>query len=92
MRLIYNRNGNTAIGVGIRTTAYQDGINLITGLTLNNGSVYVAEVVNNKTINLYETQADYSAGINTVGFTTAETSGTHKFRTKKKIILFQKFQ
>jgi hypothetical protein len=81
--LIYNRNGNNAIGVGIRTTAYQDGINLITGLTLNNGSVYVAEVVNNKTINLYETQADYSAGINTVGFTTAETSGTHKFRTKK---------
>jgi len=81
--LIYNRNGNNAIGVGIRTTAYQDGINLITGLTLNNGSVYVVEVVNNKTINLYETQADYSAGINTVGFTTAETSGTHKFRTKK---------
>ena len=81
--LIYNRNGNNAIGVGVRTTAYQDGINLITGLTLNNGSVYVAEVVNNKTINLYETQADYSAGINTVGFTTAETSGTHKFRTKK---------
>ena len=82
--IIYSRNGNNAIGVGIRTTAYQDGINLITGLTLNNGSVYVAEVVNNKTINLYETQADYSAGINTVGFTTAETSGTHKFRTKKK--------
>ena len=82
--LIYSKNGNTAIGVGIRTTAYQDGTNLITGLTLNNGSVYVAEVVNNKTINLYETQADYSAGINTVGFTTAETSGTHKFRTKKK--------
>ena len=81
--LIYSRNGNTAIGVGIRTTAYQDGINLITGLTLNNGSVYIAEVVNNKTINLYETQADYSAGINTVGFTTAETSGIHKFRTKK---------
>ena len=81
--IIYNRNGNVAIGVGIRTTAYQDGINLITGLTLNNGSVYVAEVVNNKTINLYETQAEYSAGINTVGFTTAETSGIHKFRTKK---------
>ena len=81
--LIYNRNGNTAIGVGVRTTAYQDGINLITGLTLNNGAVYVAEVVNNKTINLYETQGDFSAGINTVGFTTAETSGIHKFRTKK---------
>ena len=81
--IIYSRNGNTAIGVGIKTTAYQDGINLITGLTLNNGAVYVAEVVNNKTINLYETQGDYSAGINTVGFTTAETSGIHKFRTKK---------
>ena len=81
--LIYNKNGNNAIGVGIRTTAYQDGINLITGLTLNNGAVYVAEVLNNKTINLYETLSDYSAGINTVGFTTAETSGIHKFRTKK---------
>ena len=81
--IIYNRNGNNAIGVGVRTTAYQDGINLITGLTLNNGSVYVAEVVNNKSINLYETLGDYSAGINTVGFTTAETSGIHKFRTKK---------
>ena len=81
--LIYNRNGNVAIGVGVRETAYQDGINLITGLTLNDGAVYVAEVVNNKTINLYETLADFSAGINTVGFTTAETSGIHKFRTKK---------
>ena len=81
--IIYNQNGNLPVGVGVRTTAYQDGTNLITGLTLNNGSVYVAEVVNNKTINLYETQGDYSAGINTVGFTTAETSGIHKFRTKK---------
>ena len=81
--IIYNRNGNDSIGVGVLTTAYQDGINLITGLTLNNGSVYVAEVVNNKTINLYENQGDYAAGINTVGFTTAETSGIHKFRTKK---------
>ena len=80
--IIYSRNGNPAIGVGVRTTAYQDGINLITGLTLNNGSVYVAEVVNNKAINLYETVGDYSAGINTVGFTTASTSGQHKFRTK----------
>ena len=82
--IIYSKNGNNAIGVGIRTTAYQDGQNLIvTGLTLNNGSVYIAEVVNNKTINLYQTVGDYSAGINTVGFTTAETSGIHKFRTKK---------
>ena len=81
--IIYNRNGNTAIGVGVRTTAYQDTQNLITGLTLNNGGVYVAEVINNKTINLYETLGDFSAGINTVGFTTAVTSGTHKFRTKK---------
>ena len=82
--IIYSRNGNNPIGVGIRTTAYQDGQNLIVpGLTLNNGSVYIAEVVNNKSINLYQTLGDYSAGINTVGFTTAETSGVHKFRTRK---------
>ena len=81
--IIYLSNGNTSIGVGIRTTAYQDGQNLLTGLTLNSGSVYITEVVNNKTINLYQTLGDYSAGINTVGFTTAETSGIHKFKTKQ---------
>ena len=81
--IIYNRNGNTAIGVGIRTTAFQDGVNALTDLSLNDGAVYVVGVINNKAINLFETVSDYSAGINTVGFTTALTSGTHKFRTKK---------
>ena len=81
--IIYSTSGNTAIGVGILTTAFRDGVNLVTGLTLNDGAVYVAEVINNRSINLYETIGDFNAGINTVGFTTAETSGLHQFRTKK---------
>ena len=77
--IVYNRNGNTAIGIG----NYRASSNLVTGNTLNSGSVYVTEVVNNKTIRIYETLDDYNSGINTVGFTTAATSGIHKFRTYK---------
>ena len=43
--IIYNRNGNTAIGVGIRTTAFQDGVNALTGLSLNDGAVYIVGVL-----------------------------------------------
>ena len=40
--IIYSKNGNNAIGVGIRTTAYQDGQNLIvTGLTLNLSLIHI---------------------------------------------------
>jgi len=81
--IVYNRNGNTAIGVG--TYGALTSNELSTG-TLSNGSIYYAEVVNDQTIKLYYSLSDYNSGINTVGFTTAGpngavASGIHKFRT-----------
>jgi hypothetical protein len=72
--IVYNRNGNTAIGVGTfgGSNAYQN-------LDLNSGSVYYAQIVNSSTIKLYETFENYTSGINTVGFTTT-SQGIHKFR------------
>ena len=72
--LLYNSKGNAGIGIG----DYQ-GSNVIGTSKLNNGSTYYAEVVNNRSIRLYETENDYASGINTVGFTTANNTGTHSF-------------
>ena len=40
----------------------------------------LSRVVNSKTIKLYQTLSDYNAGINTVGFTTTNKIGIHKFK------------
>ena len=74
--IVYNRNGNTAIGIG----SY-GGSNTSTGNTLISGSVYYAEVVNPTNIKLYQSFGSYQSGINTVGFTSATSQGTHKFKT-----------
>ena len=74
--VVYNRNGNNAVGVGTF-----GGSNADTGTTLNSGSVYYTQVVNSTTVKLYPTLSDYTSGINTVGFTTSNTQGIHKFRT-----------
>ena len=74
--IVYNRNGNTAIGIG----SY-GGSNASTGNTLISGSVYYAEVVNSTNIKLYQSFGSYQSGINTVGFTSATSQGTHKFKT-----------
>jgi hypothetical protein len=67
--IIYNSNGNTAIGVGIGTS------------TLSNNSTYYVKIDSNTTIRLYQSISDYSTGINTIGFSTYNNSGIHKFRT-----------
>ena len=41
---------------------------------------FYSKNVNNRTIKLFDNYLDYSNGINTVGFTTINTQGTHKFR------------
>jgi len=74
--LVYNRNGNTAVGVGTF-----GGSNAYTGSDLNSGSVYYVQSVNSTTVKLYPTLGDYTSGINTVGFTTSTAQGIHKFRT-----------
>jgi hypothetical protein len=67
--VIYNSNGNVAIGVGYATSTL-----------VNNGTYYV-KIDNNRTVKLYPSISDYSTGINTVGFSTYNNSGIHKFRT-----------
>ena len=74
-KIVYDKNGNSELGIG----SY-GGSNTDQGRTLKNGSVYFTKVVNNKTIRLFESDKDYYAGINTVGFTTISNQGIHKFR------------
>jgi len=79
--LVYDANGNNPIGA----STYQ-GSNAYTGGTagissvLVEGSVYYPSVVGPSSVRLYETLEDYKSGINTVGLTTFNCSGLHKFR------------
>jgi len=75
--IIYNQNGNNPIGIG----SFKGSNNYSSTSTLVSGSKYYAKVINTRTIQLYNKLSDYSAGINTVGITTSNTSGIHKFRT-----------
>lgn len=85
-RVVYSRNGNPALGIGTfgGSNAHQD-------KALSSGSVYYAEVVNSTSIKIFDSQNDFNAGINTVGFTTS-SSGLHKFRLfdGKKTLSFVK--
>ena len=59
---------------------------------LTNNSAFYVDIVNSRTIRLYPSLNDYSAGINTVGLGTEGNLGLHKFRTEprkklKKIIV-----
>ena len=77
--LIYDRNNNPPLGIG---TVGNDSGTSVVGLgttTLVNTATYYPEVVNTRTVKLYQTLGDYSAGINTVGFTTTNKIGVHKF-------------
>jgi len=74
-KIVYDRNGNSPLGIGSFGQSNTD-----QNRTLINGSVYYTKVVNNSTIKLYETEENYYAGINTVGFTTIANQGIHKFR------------
>ena len=67
--IIYNSNGNLSIGVGIGSS------------TLVNNATYYAKINNNKTIKLYQSESDYSSGINTVKFSGNNSTSIHKFKT-----------
>ena len=75
-QVVYDRNGNAALGIGTFAGSNND-----TGLTLNSGGSYFVSKINNKSVYLYQSINDLNAGINTIGFTTVGTSGIHKFRT-----------
>ena len=72
--LVYHNNGNLSLGIGTFL-----GSNTAQGKTLINGATYYPQVVGVSSIHLYEKFSDYTAGINTVGFTVENTAGTHKF-------------
>jgi hypothetical protein len=74
--LIYDSNGN--LGIGIATNSS----NSYTGTILLTGSSYYCKVINNSTIQLYRSSLDFNSGINTIGFTTVNTGGIHKFKTE----------
>ena len=81
--LVYDKNGNDPLGVG---TVGIDGISVV-GLgttTLVDSSVYYPEVLNSRTIKLFQNLGDYNSGINTVGFTTFNKDGVHKFKLLKE--------
>jgi hypothetical protein len=74
--LIYNSNGNNPLGIGTF-----GGSNLDQNRYLVDNGIYYVSIVNSKTVQLYNSKADSLTGINTVGFTTANANGTHKFNS-----------
>ena len=75
-KVVYNTSGNNPLGIG----TYQ-GSNENQNKYLLNGGTYFVNYLSSTSIGLYETEKDYLAGINTVGFTTVNKSGIHKIRS-----------
>lgn len=83
-KVIYDINNinNAKIGIGPYLGSNNDSERY-----LGNNSIFYVQVTNDKTVKLYPTFADYSAGINTVGFNTSGNFGVHKFKTEPKKVL-----
>ncbi len=80
--LVYDRNNNIPLGIG---TVGNDAGTSVVGLgttTLINAATYYPLVINPTKVKLFQSLDDYNAGINTVGFTTANKIGIHKFKLK----------
>ena len=74
--IVYNSNGNNSIGIGSFGGSDTD-----QGKTLLNGGIYYAKPINSYSIFIYDNVNNYNNGINTVGFTTINNAGIHKFRS-----------
>ena len=73
--IVYNSNGNSELGIGTF-----GGSNTDQDRYLVNGGIYYPEIINTSSIKLFNTLSDFNSGINTIGFTTANAGGIHKFR------------
>ena len=82
--ITYNKNGNDPLGIGTF-----DGSNLFDGRTLVDNASYYAEIINDKTIRLYENTKDLAVGVNTVGFSEYANTGIHKFKTADPKVILQ---
>ena len=78
--LVYDNNENASLGISTILAGIHTSNNADQNRFLSNGSVYYPEVVGISSIKLFESFSDYNAGVNTVGFTTVNTQGTHKFK------------
>ena len=72
--IIYDSNNNLEIGT---SPYYTYNLND----TLKTGNIYYASIINSATIQLYPSLPDYRSGINTIGFTSLNTTSFHKFKT-----------
>jgi len=78
--LTYNNRGNPSIPTGPF-----DGSNSNNGTTLANGGIYYPNILNSRSIEIYNTLEDLNAGINTVGFTSESSAfGIQSFDTELK--------
>jgi hypothetical protein len=73
--IVYDSNKNNSIGIGSYKAS-----NLNQLKYLVEGGIYYPEIINNTSVKLYQNLTDLNSGINTVGFTTINNSGFHKFR------------
>ena len=89
-KIVYNSNGNQPLGVAL-TLGSDDITQYDPESTLQNGVTYFANVINTTTIKLHETEDDANAGVATVGITTFNTLGIHKFRSFDFKIKFKIF-
>jgi len=79
--LVYDNNGNDPVGIATSLgSANNTDVSKLNGGTLVKGTVYYAQVVGISSIKLYANLSDLNSGINTVGLTTAQKSGIHKFK------------
>lgn len=80
--LVYSKNNNNEIGIGNYLGSNND-----QSRSLIDGATYYSKIINDKSIQLYQSLTDYNLGINTVGFTTIGNSGIHRFKTEPKNVL-----
>jgi len=67
-KISYNNSGNSSLGIGTTSPSV-------------NGTTFFIDVINSKAIRLHDNISDALSGINTVGLTTTNTFGIHKFLT-----------
>ena len=78
--LVYDSNGNPPIGIN---TGGSNLAKVGIDTSLHDGAVYFPKIIGiGNSVRLFPSKADFVAGINTVGFTTINTGGVHKFRLK----------
>ena len=78
--LVYDSNGNPPIGIN---TGGSNLAKVGIDTSLHHGAVYFPKIIGiGNSVKLFSSKADFISGINTVGFTTINTSGVHKFRLK----------